>query len=137
MKYDLINYAVISLIIGSIALFLLHTGHASGRRMVQLYAYNNPLIILSSTFVFHFFSEVKLGRVRMINHIAQSSLGILLFHLSRPMERYMRTAFADAYNGDSFFCVLLVAFVIYGIALSVDQARIVLYRRICQILCKV
>lgn len=59
----------------------------------HIFAYNNPLIILSSIFLFVWFSRLKIHN-NLINILASSTLGVFLLHTTTIIRPY-RDAFAN------------------------------------------
>ena len=78
---------------------------------------------------------------RLVNHIAKSSLGVLLFHnslLSVPIvESFLRGYYNNIYTEYSGFIVVglwVVGIVAtFVVAVSIDQVRLVLWGRISKI----
>lgn len=129
-KYSYLIYLGCSILLGITAWIgaLLGYGHEiSG----GCFFYNNPLVVLSSVAFFMIFEQVNL-QSQTINHIAKSTLAVLLgnnaiFSLYTKQFKYL----FDNYNG-----VLLIAYWSFAIALVfcacilVDQLRLLLYKPI-------
>ena len=134
-RYSGIMYlaCTFSLIVASI--ILLKFGYSGA--LHRVYAYNNPIVIVSAIFFFLFFKKMNIGNNKYINHIAKSTLGILLFHASTPavpsVWAFMKKTFthlADNLNFVNIFywggCIIAIALA----AIVVDQIRIYIIDRI-------
>jgi hypothetical protein len=99
---------------------------------VTLYAYNCPLVVLSSVAFLISFERMDVKPSRFINHIAKSSLAVLLGHtvilyLYKAQFKYIYTN----YDG-----ILLIAYWILSIAsvycaiVMIDQIRLLAYHPI-------
>jgi surface polysaccharide O-acyltransferase-like enzyme len=120
-------------ILCSLFLALLEFGGKHGIIIpVNLYAYNCPLVVLSSVAFLISFERMDIRPSRFINHIAKSSLAVLLGHtailfLYKEQFKYIYTNF----NG-----ILLIAFWILSIAsvycaiVLIDQIRLLAYHPI-------
>lgn len=97
----------------------------------KIFAYNDPLVIASSIFFFIYFEKMNIGNNRVINHVAKSTLGILLFHASIPaiptvwrfMKQTFRTLAKDIDIINSLYWVGVII-VIALTAILVDQLRL-------------
>lgn len=121
--------ATTSLII--IACFSLATEHPN--YLSRLYAYNNPIIIISAISFFLFFEKMSIKPNKFINHIAKSTLGILLFHAATPANstiwKYMKTYFQSLTVNFHFVNILywgVGIILIMSAAVIVDQLRLYL-----------
>ena len=98
-----------------------------------LIAYNNPLIIFSAVCFFLFFEKQDISSNKVINHIAKSTLGILLFHASTlggsPIWKHWKIQFRNLTADFEFTNVILwigLIILFFFIAVSVDQLRLYL-----------
>ena len=98
-----------------------------------LIAYNNPLVIFSAVCFFLYFEKLDIPSNKYINHIAKSTLGVLLFHASTlggsPIWKNWKTQFQFLTNNFEvmymlYWCILIILFFI--IAVAVDQLRLYL-----------
>lgn len=88
--------------------------------------YNNPLVILSSIFLFQYFIQLSM-KSRFINKISASSLSIYLFGCSEMiLQTTTRVIRENAMLGGAKICCLLIIVTVLTIAASlvVDQARL-------------
>ena len=130
-KYSGIIYLLATISLIGIACFFLHTGHPNYLR--RLYAYYNPIIIISAISFFLFFEKMSIKPNKFINHIAKSTLGILLFHAAAPASptiwRYMKTYFQSLTDNFHLMNILywgLGIIIIMSAAIVVDQLRLYL-----------
>lgn len=96
---------------------------------VNLYAYNNPIVILSSVAFLAMFEQIKLGYSKIVNHLAKSTLAVLLGHLSiitlyTAQFKYLYVNY-KGFILIAFWTIAIVS-VFIGIIL-IDQIRIWLY----------
>jgi len=128
-KYSGVLYwgCVIALILESII------GIALGypRLLERVYAYNNPIVILSAMCFFLYFRKLNIHNSNFINHIAKSTLGVLLFHAAIPaypvIWEYMKQIFISFANEISPINVFLwgvIILAIFFVAVAVDQFRL-------------
>lgn len=102
------------------------------------YNYNNPLIILSAVAFFFGFNKINMPKLKFVNHVAKSCLGVLLFHNSyfafRSVEYFLRGYYNNIY--DKYSGLLLIILWVIGIlatfvvAVIIDQIRLLLSNRI-------
>lgn len=102
-----------------------------------LFAYNNPVIMLSSICFFLSFEKMEIPSNKLINHIAKSTLGILLFHASAPAQptvwAFMKRTFTHLADNINFINIFYWGGYIIAIALTaiaIDQVRIYIIDRI-------
>lgn len=128
-------YLIISITLTVAALFCIKIGHPMTR---IIYAYSNPLVILSSVSFFFMFERLPIKENKVINHIAKSSLAVLLAH-SAIFFLYTKQ-FRLLYN--EFHLMRMVAYwglaivIVFVASISVDQFRLVLWKPIENILRK-
>lgn len=122
-KRSFLIYTCCSLII---ALIAKGTGN-----QVQCYAYINPLVILSSLSFLMMFDGLKL-QSKVINHLAKSTLAVLLGHTSI----YFLYTKQFKYLYDHFSGINVVAYwtlavaVVFCASIAIDQIRLLLYKPI-------
>lgn len=97
-----------------------------------LWAYDCPLVYLSSICLFLFFVNLEIAPNKTVNTIAASSFAVLLFHMS-ACSRYPRVCgyLFERYSGP--VVILLTAFAVvayYAAALLLDQPRKYLFNRV-------
>ncbi len=95
-----------------------------------IYAYNNPIVIFSSICFFLYFEKKKIKENKFINHVAKSTLAVLLIHASKPavplyekVKVYYTELAYDICVGNIliWLCVIVAIFVL---AIIVDQLRL-------------
>lgn len=134
-KYSSLIYAGCSLLIAVSAYFLPDiVSGLTGRNteiLVKSYAYNNPVTIISATAFFSLFAVSEIKYNRYINHIARSTLSVLLFHTSNvifpSMNRYF-SGIAENMTGIRAVSMWIAGIaVLFIISVAVDQLRILSY----------
>lgn len=107
-------------------------------RLSRWHAYNNPLIIISSLAFFAWFSQINIRPSKTINYLAQSTLGVLLFHVGRPVFPYMQRLFTSLYATGNILTIIVVGggiiLVIYVAGVLFDQLRIFSYKYLSKFL---
>ena len=136
-KYSLLIYFLSTMLIAVEAYTLLYFFSGKSDKIPDglnhyVYAYNNPLVIISALSFFLFFEKLKMKQSKMINYIAKSVLAVLLIHgsavLNIPMIKYFNGIY---YSYRGLFLVLLwVAglFAILLVSIVIDQIRIYSYK---------
>lgn len=76
-KWSLSVCILCSITLAAIAIISIRSGHSATR---YIYAYSNPLVILSALSFLVTFEKISIKENRVINHIAQSTLPVLLAH---------------------------------------------------------
>lgn len=119
------------LIIGSLATFLLMsflTGWYAGWNPAKAYAYNCPMVIISSVAFLLLFSTLRF-RSRAVNYIAKSAFAVYLLHKAPLIwVRYMKPTVLNLWHFThsllvfTLLCLLLMA-VIYLLAMLTDAVR--------------
>lgn len=100
-----------------------------------VYAYNNPIVVISALSFFLFFEKLKIKHSRVsnvINYMAKSVLAVLLIHgsgvLNPPMINYFNTIY-KTYDGlPLLFLWMIGLLVIFLISFLIDQIRIYSYK---------
>lgn len=106
------------------------------------YAYNNPIIIVSSISFFLFFERIQVPDNKNINHIAKSTLAVLLIHASipaAPIYKYVKSYYRLLATNICIENILIwfaVIAAIFFVAVIVDQPRIYLIEKIFKTLKK-
>lgn len=104
---------------------------AGGNEPNRAYFYTSPLVLLAAVSCFYVFEKLRIAPSRLINHLAQSCLAILLLHTDSFFP-YMERAFTHLWRHHSglslagLWLVALLAVAAAGIA--VDQLRIALWQ---------
>lgn len=99
-----------------------------------MFDYNNPLVIFSSFSFFIFFEKLNVENIKWINHIAKSTLAVLLIHSSNAINTSMKFYFIsllEQYSDNHYvlcgFWVLGII-VIFILSVLIDQVRILTYK---------
>lgn len=134
LKYSGTMYLVctLSLIVASI--LLIEFGFSGS--LSRVYAYNNPIVIASSVFFFLFFKKWQIADNMYINHMAKSTLGVLLIHASKPafpIWNVYKQWYCNLVGDITFVSIcywILSVIIVYLLATFIDQIRIFLLDRI-------
>ena len=107
--------------------------HGKGHYMDMIYAYNSPLVIVSSLSLFLVFTKLHFQN-QSINYIAISSFAAFLFHANYFFLRYVFVPTLQTWhNNDSLFLFSLktVSFIVilFIVAVFIDKIRILVWRR--------
>lgn len=98
-------------------------------------AYTNPIVIISSVFLFLAFSKIEL-KSRIVNIIASSSLAAYLFHLHPAIFPTYSQQVLSIYNkNDGIFCIIfLLCYIIlfFLISIIIDKIREAIWNVIIQ-----
>lgn len=128
MKLSPIIYVFCSIILGVASQFLAILGHdAPG----LCYSYINPIVIISSVAFLMMFERLKIQSI-FINHIAKSTLAVLLGHsaiffLYTKQFKYIY----DNFSGFQLVCYWTFAIVIvFCSSVMIDQLRLIMYKPI-------
>lgn len=127
---DLLVYFSLGLLLLICNVILLLTGITK-----SLYGYLNPLVILSSIYLFLFFSKINIGHKKWINYVAASAFAVYLFHM-HPLiyGTYQKTCTAiNALGVWTLPAVILLFTGIFVLCTLIDHIRIVLFRSISNI----
>ena len=99
---------------------------------VNMLAYNNPVVIISSISFLLLFEKFKIGHNKAVNHIAKSSLSILLGHyalffLYTKQFKYLYTNFSGAERLEFWSIAISIVFLS---CIAIDQIRMLFYHPI-------
>lgn len=99
-NFSFVLYIFCSLIIGLLSYYIFIYGDKIGLKssyFIRMFDYNNPLVIFSSFSFFIFFEKLNVENIKWINHIAKSTLAVLLIHSSNAINTlfylFVRTIF--------------------------------------------
>lgn len=100
--------------------------------VLQMLAYNNPIIIVMSIYILLYFTDIKVHS-SVINKIAASSFAVFLLHSNyNVLDFYFRPAVEGIYTAtDSILSLILIAFFLVGVfvaAIGMDQIRLKIWR---------
>ena len=121
-----IIYILCSITLSVLAFFSFKVGHPAMR---IIYAYSNPLVILSAVSFLLTFEKMSIGENHVVNHIAKSTLSVLLAHTS-IIFLYTRQ-FHFIYNhfsgGQELFFWTLAIVIVFVVSVAIDQLRLLLW----------
>ena len=129
-KWSGVIYVICSFVLAVMTYLFLYFGY--GKSLPKLYAYVNPLIIISAISFFLLFEKMELKYNKTVNHIAKSCLAVLLVHACSEAVPYMHSNYKYIYS--SYSGILVVVFWIVSIlatfifAVLIDQIRIYSYK---------
>lgn len=128
-KYGPLFYLSCSFVLAAIAYIFLKHGYNETR---LLYSYNNPIIILSSVAFLMSFEQLKIGQSKFINHIAKSTLAVLLGHTAiffiyTKQFKYLYDSFSSI-QVMGYWALAIV--IVFCASIAIDQIRILLYKPI-------
>ncbi len=101
----------------------------------SLYGYLNPLVLLSSVYLFLFFKKINIGHIRLVNFVAASAFAVYLFHM-HPMiyGTYQRVCHSINDSATPAILVVPIFFIsIFVFCVLVDRIRIVLFNAACAV----
>lgn len=129
MKYSMFIYLICSLFLGVIAKLLLETGHIGASRLC--FAYICPIVIVSSIAFFSYFEKLSF-KSAFINHIAKSTLAVLLGHSAIFFLYTKQFKFLyENFKGVEVVMYWIIAVaIVFGLSIIVDQLRQLLYKPI-------
>lgn len=124
---DLLIYFSLGILLLICNVILLLTGISK-----SLYGYLNPLVILSSIYLFLFFSKIDIGYKKWINYVAASAFAVYLFHM-HPLiyGTYQDTCTAINALGEWTLPAVIMLFTgIFVFCTLIDHIRILLFKSI-------
>lgn len=136
-RYSFLWYLLISLILGGGAYFIYKITDKIGSNpqlFTRLFDYSNPLVILSAITFFLTFEKMNIGNKTWINHIARSTLAILLIHgaavINPPLKKYFNMLLEN-YTGLLLVLLWIAGILgIFIISVLIDQIRLFSYKLI-------
>ena len=93
---------------------------------------NNPIVILSSVAFMMTFEQLKIGQSKFINHIAKSTLAVLLGHsaiffIYTKQFKYLY----DIFSGIKLVgCWALAIIIVFCASIAIDQLRLLMWKPI-------
>ena len=128
---DLALYLGLSLAISIVYIFAVNFNIA--KLASHWFLFLNPIVILSSVYLFLFFSKVRFTST-VINYLAQSAFAVYLLHLNTKVWDSFRYRCYELFTlggeGYQFLRVILVILEVFIIALLFDQVRILCWKPI-------
>lgn len=105
------------------------------------FSYANPLVIASSICFFVFFCNLEIKNSKIINHLAKSTLTVLILHLSKEaFSPLFKSQFVYLYSNTHglirIACWVLSILVVFLTFTLIDQMRLLLYKPVKNILSK-
>ena len=127
-KSSLIIYILCSLSLVVLNVISIKIGHPLPK---LVFTYNNPIVILSSVAFLMMFEQVNFSS-KSINHIAKSTLAVLLGHTALFFLYTKQFSYIyDNYSGLQVVAYWALAiFVVFCTSVVIDQIRILLYKPI-------
>lgn len=121
------TYVACSIVLGVVGYFFSIKGYANLNKI--LFAYSNPIIIVSSVSFLMIFEQIHFHS-NLVNHVAKSTLAVLLGH-SAIFFIYQKQ-FKFIY--DNFSGIQVVAYwalsitIVFCASIAIDQIRLLIYR---------
>ena len=128
-KNSFMLYLLCSVLLGVIALLFIRLGHPKTR---ILYSYSNPIIILSAISFLVTFEKMPFKENRIINHLAKSTLAVLLGHsailfLYTGQFRFLITHYSGL---KIIFFWGEVVVIVFFTSILIDQLRLLIWNPI-------
>ena len=134
-KLSFFLYIICSSFLGFLAFFVFNYTSKNGlnpQLFTRLYDYNNPIVVFSAICFFLTFEKLKIGNKKWINHIAKSTLAVLLIHgsaaINPPMKKYFNDILSDYSDVALIGMWALGILVIFVLSVVIDQFRLLSYR---------
>lgn len=127
-------YFFFTLLISILAYSILKIGWRAEIMVPSFYDYTNPLIIISAVCFVLFFSKLRIRQSKIINHVAKSTLAVLLIHTMEPFTTWRKQFFTELWQ--NFTGLQLVIYyalgvvVIFIVCCLVDQTRLMEWKPI-------
>lgn len=134
IKWSGTLYIVTTLVISVLAYCILLLGWRTDIMISTFYEYTNPLIIFSAVCFLLFFTKLRVGQSKFINHLGKSTLAVLLIHTMEPFTTWRKNLFTDLWQNYTgiqlilyYACSILAIFILCCL---VDQIRLLLWNPI-------
>lgn len=140
VKWSGVLYIVTTVVISLLAYCILMLGWRTDIMIPTFYEYTNPLIIFSAVCFMLFFTKLKIGQSRFINHLGKSTLAVLLIHTMEPFTTWRKAFFTDLWQSFSgiqlilYYALSILA--IFVLCCLIDQIRLLLWKPILSYLNK-
>lgn len=134
IKWSGTLYLITTLVISLLAYCILLLGWRTDIMIPVFYRYTNPLIIFSAVCFLLFFTKLKVGQSKFINHLGKSTLAVLLIHTMEPFTTWRKNLFTDLWQ--NYTGIQLILYYVLGIlaifilCCLVDQIRLLLWNPI-------
>ena len=135
IKWSGTMYIISSVLLFTVSIVLVKLRYHSA--LYKVFAYDNPIVIFSTICFFLYFLKMKVTNSKLINIVAKSTLGVLLFHASTSATptvwTYMKHIFIQLAHNISIvnmFLWLTIVVVIFIVATTIDQIRVYLSDKI-------
>lgn len=129
-KYSFIGWLLCSVIIGFSALIVLRFDLFPQQLMGKIYAYNNPICVISSFCFFFIFESFQVSSLKLVNWISKSTLSVLLFHTIRYVTYKSDMVFRELAHTESVKNVVAwggVVLLLYVLGVLTDQLRLMIW----------
>jgi len=122
-------YVGCSVILGVVGYLLSVKGYANINRII--FAYNNPIIIASSVSFLMMFEQIHFHS-KFINHVAKSTLAVLLGHTAIVFIYQKQFKFIyDNFSGIQVVAYWILSItIVFCASIAIDQIRLYIYRPI-------
>ena len=128
-KYAFSLFIIITVANASLAFFAMTLGMMNITN--RLYCYNNPIIIFNAILFFYIFKSFNIKNNKWVNHIAKSTLTILILHINYYSWQWLKPLFVQIkndFNAWQYLIILLVSILaIMSICVIIDQIRLLSY----------
>ena len=130
----LLGYVFITLLLAVSSYLIVILMNGPTKNVVHmLYDYNSPFVVVSSLFLFLYFSKLSF-QSRMINRIARSVFAVYLFHTSKFVFPIFIITLFDFYHSHPYYLYLLFSiattFIVFLISIMIDSVRIAMWQRL-------
>lgn len=140
VKWSGVLYLVTTVVISLMAYCLLIMGWRTDIMIPTFYEYTNPLIIFSAVCFMLFFTKLRIGQSKFINHLGKSTLAVLLIHTMEPFTTWRKDFFTGLWHNYSGFQLFLYyalsILAIFILCCLVDQIRLLFWKPILNYLNK-
>lgn len=118
-KFSIPVYVICSVVLAFGYIFYSEHVQWSADNTMRYFAYNNPLVVLSSVAVFVFFSRLNF-QSKIVNMLATGTFGVFLLHTT-PMAIPVRNDFfGGVFHSHGYFGLLIGALLLYAACMAVS-----------------
>lgn len=126
--YDLTIFILLSVLLTILTIYPVYL--SNGYRIWQLFAYNNPIVILMSVFLFLFFTKLKFNNQFVIK-LASSSFAIYLLHCNpnimneyfvRPIKYFYKNF--DGVESLGYISLIVIIYIVAALILDIPRKYI-------------
>lgn len=134
IKWSGTLYLVSTFVISVLAYCILLLGWRTDIMIPTFYEYTNPLIIFSAVCFILFFTKLRVGQSKFINHLGKSTLAVLLIHTMEPFTSWRKMLFTNLWQNYSGIQLILYwalsIMAIFIVCCLIDQIRLLLWKPI-------